>query len=166
VTRSRTIPGYRGTDEACRHQCLTCWGWKHPAIHSCPGVPQAGRTPPPTPRPVQRKRTAGWRLPPDTVNVTRPTKFGNPYIIGRTGSAHRWTGWYVGDCRDEWANHGEYPTKEEAAERAVDLFRAQTWLIREDIARELRGFDLACWCALDQPCHRAVLLELANGPGR
>lgn len=24
----------------------------------------------------------------------------------------------------------------------------------------LRGFDLACWCPLDQPCHADVLLEL------
>jgi hypothetical protein len=27
---------------------------------------------------------------------------------------------------------------------------------------ELRGKDLACWCALDQPCHADVLLEIAN----
>jgi len=26
----------------------------------------------------------------------------------------------------------------------------------------LRGKNLACWCALDQPCHADVLLELAN----
>lgn len=32
----------------------------------------------------------------------------------------------------------------------------------EDIVRELRGHDLACWCPLDQPCHADVLLELAN----
>ncbi len=29
---------------------------------------------------------------------------------------------------------------------------------------DLRGKDLACWCALDQPCHADVLLELANKP--
>jgi hypothetical protein len=27
---------------------------------------------------------------------------------------------------------------------------------------ELAGKNLACWCALDQPCHADVLLELAN----
>ena len=27
---------------------------------------------------------------------------------------------------------------------------------------ELRGKDLACFCALDKPCHADVLLELAN----
>ena len=24
------------------------------------------------------------------------------------------------------------------------------------------GLDLACWCALDQPCHADVLLRIAN----
>lgn len=32
----------------------------------------------------------------------------------------------------------------------------------EDIKRELRGKDLACWCAPDQACHADVLLEIAN----
>jgi hypothetical protein len=31
-----------------------------------------------------------------------------------------------------------------------------------DVQRELRGWDLACYCPLDQPCHADVLLELAN----
>ena len=26
----------------------------------------------------------------------------------------------------------------------------------------LRGKNLACWCALDQPCHADAILELAN----
>lgn len=30
------------------------------------------------------------------------------------------------------------------------------------IRNELAGFDLACWCPLDQPCHADVLLEIAN----
>jgi hypothetical protein len=34
-----------------------------------------------------------------------------------------------------------------------------------DIA-PLRGKNLACWCALDQPCHADVLLELANSGER
>lgn len=32
----------------------------------------------------------------------------------------------------------------------------------DEIATELAGRDLACWCPLDQPCHADVLLELAN----
>ena len=34
----------------------------------------------------------------------------------------------------------------------------------EAIRRRLRGRNLACWCALDQPCHADVLLEIANAP--
>jgi hypothetical protein len=33
--------------------------------------------------------------------------------------------------------------------------------IRERI-EQLRGKDLVCWCALNNPCHADVLLELAN----
>jgi len=32
----------------------------------------------------------------------------------------------------------------------------------DDVVRELRGKDLACWCKPNQPCHADVLLELAN----
>lgn len=34
----------------------------------------------------------------------------------------------------------------------------------EDIQRDLRGFDLGCFCALDEPCHVDNLLELPNRP--
>jgi hypothetical protein len=34
--------------------------------------------------------------------------------------------------------------------------------LREQARGELRGKDLACWCALDEPCHGDVLLEIAN----
>jgi hypothetical protein len=27
---------------------------------------------------------------------------------------------------------------------------------------ELRGKNLACWCAIDAPCHADILLRLAN----
>lgn len=63
-----------------------------------------------------------------------------------------------------------------SAEMAVEMYRR--WLTHElngagivrpciltteDIQRELRGKNLACWCQLDQPCHADVLLEIANG---
>ena len=35
------------------------------------------------PERLQRQRTKGWRMPPDTVYVGRPTKWGNPYSVGR-----------------------------------------------------------------------------------
>jgi len=27
---------------------------------------------------------------------------------------------------------------------------------------ELTGKDLACWCALDEPCHAEILLSIVN----
>lgn len=32
-----------------------------------------------TPKRIQRKRTNGWRMPPGTICVTRPSKWSNPY---------------------------------------------------------------------------------------
>ena len=31
------------------------------------------------PKRIQRRRTKGWRMPPNCVYVGRPTKWGNPY---------------------------------------------------------------------------------------
>ena len=55
---------------------------------------------------------------------------------------------------------------------AVDAYRALAWPEPHHIAwvqENLRGKNLACWCALPKPgdpdiCHAAVLLEIANKP--
>jgi len=31
---------------------------------------------------IQRRRTKGWRMPPNTVHVGRPSYWGNPYQVG------------------------------------------------------------------------------------
>ena len=36
------------------------------------------------PQRIQRRRTKGWRLPPNSRYVGRPTKWGNPFIGDRT----------------------------------------------------------------------------------
>ena len=87
------------------------------------------------PERIQRKRSKGWRMPPNTVYVGRPTKWGNPFFVASDMPAHL----------------------------AVENFR--NMLNRHDeaeIRATLRGKNLACWCALDQPCHADVLLKLAN----
>lgn len=97
---------------------------------------------------IQRKRTKGWRMPEGAVYVGRPTKWGNPYKIGATHAGidppHR-------------------PIILNAA-MAVELFRLRECQPSRsaEMARELRGRDLACFCPLDQPCHADVLIELAN----
>lgn len=89
---------------------------------------------------IQRKRIRGWSMPLNTIYVGRPSRWGNPFIVGK-------------DCK----------TKEEA----VAMYR--DWLplalnalyVKRDI-KTLHGKNLACWCKLDEPCHADVLLELVN----
>src|SRR5436309_12708513 len=97
------------------------------------------------PKRIQLSRKGGWRLPPNTVVVSRPTKWGNPF---RPGS-------YAG------------PVKVVDAAHAVACFRASLLfgglgVTIEAVRRELRGKNLAWWCAPRSPCHADVLLEEAN----
>ena len=89
---------------------------------------------------IQRKRTKGWRMPPNTVSVTRPGMWGNPWRVGVDGSA--------AECVEKY--------------RAKIASNMWTFPTAKDIQQALRGKNLACFCALDQPCHADVLLELAN----
>jgi hypothetical protein len=43
-----------------------------------------------------------------------------------------------------------------------DLIAGRLAVTVEDVKRELRGCDLACYCPLDEPCHADVLLAVAN----
>jgi hypothetical protein len=38
-----------------------------------------------TPQRIQRMRTKGWKMPPNTVYVGRPTRFGNPFTRENSG---------------------------------------------------------------------------------
>jgi len=112
---------------------------------------------------VQLRRAKGWRMPdPDnTEKVDHTTRYGNPFIVHdkcKCGAA-------IGEvCRKKRRHPGTYIHVATAAE-AVERFRATP---RSDAdvrqAREhLGGRNVACWCALDQPCHADVWLEIANG---
>lgn len=101
---------------------------------------------------IQRSRAKGWRMPANTISVSRPSEWGNPFIVGEVDHV---TGERIGDRA-----------------HAVRLFE-QRWFnsgadwqgVMLDAARAaLRGHNLACWCPLDQPCHADVLLRLANAP--
>lgn len=113
------------------------------------------------PERIQRRRTAGWRMPEGAVYVGRPGRWGNPFTVDgalESGCAH---------------------TPDEAQQLVVDCFRSclthgelsEWWFtggasrfiaIAEDLD-QLRDRNLVCWCPLDQPCHADVLLDLANG---
>ena len=98
------------------------------------------------PDPVQRRRTRGWRMPPNTVYVGRPTRFGNPFPAAEISPA------LAVAVFDRWLT----------TVIARPVFESRRAAILANL-HLLRGKNLACWCPLDQPCHRDVLLRLANG---
>ena len=80
--------------------------------------------------------------PADAVYVGRPSRWGNPFEIGKDG------------------------TREEVVAKYLDYAKMRMRQAPDDIysefVKELRGKDLVCWCA-PAPCHADVLLILANG---
>lgn len=104
---------------------------------------------------VQRRRTRGWQMPPNTVYVGRPTKWGNPFVISSDPARLEHYGDYTKNV-DLWDG---WPCADRVT--AVRAFREMK-AVHLDLT-ELRGKNLACWCSLDQACHADVLLELANG---
>ena len=109
------------------------------------GAPSAPSAVPMPPVRVQRKRSAGWVMPENTVYVGRPTMWGNRWQIG-THSNH------LGRAV-------------ETQQEAVDVYSVLMWPDthhRAWVRESLGGKNLACWCALDEPCHADFLLALAN----
>jgi len=79
--------------------------------------------------------------PIDAVYVGRPSKWGNPFIIGPDGNRDEvlnlWEAWVGG------------------------LFPDMTQQFPFGDLGELYNKDLVCWCA-PQPCHADILLAMAN----
>lgn len=99
-----------------------------------------------TPVRLVRSRVKGSKLTSPNglpvVCVTRGTRWGNPHKLAPGA-----------------------PLAERR--RAAFLFREDLVSERlpytvDDVKRELRGKNLACWCK-ESPCHADVLLEVANG---
>lgn len=103
---------------------------------------------------VQLRRIKGWRLPPNTVVVSRPTKWGNPFVPGRNRNVQQCIELY------QLATGGLLcvSTDRESIKAQERLMAA----VANDLD-ELRGKNLACFCRLDRPCHADILLALANG---
>lgn len=76
------------------------------------------------------------RPPRDAIYIGRPSKWGNPFVIGRDG------------------------TRDDVVRKYQEWLLAQPNLVSA-ARQELRGRDLLCFCA-PLACHGDVLLELAK----
>jgi hypothetical protein len=86
------------------------------------------------------------------VKVDRSTALGNPFVVGRDGTAAR--------CVDLYRLMlaGMYAL---ACGPSIDEQRRAVEAAKISL-EGLRGKNLACWCHLGKPCHAEVLLDLAN----
>jgi len=79
------------------------------------------------------------RKHPGSVYVGRPTKWGNPFVIGKDGS------------------------------RSEVIKKYEAWIhergMEAEIRETLRGKVLACWCH-PLPCHADILARIANSPSQ
>lgn len=87
-------------------------------------------------RAVMPGRVVHCKREPFDVYIGRPSKWGNPFVIGVDGT------------------------------RAEVIEKYRSWLEDRVISRrlnldELRGKTLGCWCA-PKPCHGDVLLEMLD----
>lgn len=110
--------------------------------------------PRPKPTRIQRRRVKGWRMPPNTVSVCRPGKWGNPFHVADVldlydGDKEKAAADCVRSYR-RWIEEGTNYQSDDAPP-SIELIRS-----------ELRGKNLACFCPLGSHCHADVLLELAN----
>ena len=83
--------------------------------------------------------------------VGRPSSFGNPFPVADFRGDHAAA---VARYR-EWLDDVEAPP----VRCGGKLYHRPS---AAKIRQHLRGYKLACWCPLDEPCHADLLLELAN----
>jgi hypothetical protein len=108
-----------------------------------------------TPHRIQRRRTKGWTMPPDTIYVGRPSRWGNQFEVGVSVTPETAVERYALLLETYFEFLGS-TLKAAFAPWPVEDGQLREWL------KPLRGKNLACWCPLDQPCHADLLLKLAN----
>lgn len=101
----------------------------------------------------------------------------------RRGAVKAYRAWMLGDVTDAIPVEGERPLRPDESPAEVEYTSGKVrrvadlvsglgvmMLARHPIGvppvpdiEPLRGHDLVCWCAIGQPCHADVLLELLYG---
>jgi hypothetical protein len=116
---------------------------------------------------IKRSRSAGWKKPPNTVNCTRPGRYGNPFTVEKYGLENSLM--LFRKLLTECVSPYDLPfdAQEDAFNseiiKAYDKSNAPS--ILDMVKGDLRGKDLMCFCSLSEKCHVDILLELSNKIG-
>lgn len=119
-----------------------------------------------TPTRIQRRRTKGFRLPPGTICITRPGRYGNPFVVGETYRA-AWLARIANVHGLEWQELIKAGVTPKTKEEAVKWFKMHLETIlkiwpesaMKDIEELARAKHIACWCKEGEACHGDVWIE-------
>ena len=115
---------------------------------------------------IQRERTKGWKMPPNTIYAGRPTILGNPFIGPNAAVAFRAFSRMIMQGHETarallllYDQMGYIPVVPGMIAVLSDMYYPEKF--RKAIGAA-RGKNLACFCPIDRPCHADVLLDIAN----
>lgn len=118
---------------------------------------------------IQRKRTAGWRIPLNTKCITRPGKWGNPFKVTKHDSSYYRVSVNVKNPFDKAvltnilieSGPAGFTTKTAASEHAAKLFGKLMDKFPQNYP--LSDFDeienIACFCKEGDPCHGDEIIK-------
>ena len=130
---------------------------------------------------VQRKRTKGYRLPPNTISVCRPGRFGNPFQLTDVYELAEQQGAKAGIFNPEQIHQlaqqlvvdrfaqllaDPYALPSDGSSVGEAIRQRFVWMRGNLIL--LKGKNLACFCSLlakegkPNPCHADTLLLYSN----
>ncbi len=112
---------------------------------------------------IQRKRVKGYKMPYNSISVTRPGRFGNPFSVEKYG-------------RDKAVELFERLFTEShimnfTMEHQLDIQKSKFWQYwrqsnymstTDMVVKELAGKNIACFCKPDQKCHGDTYIKIAN----
>ena len=91
-------------------------------------------------------------MPEKTIYVGRPSKWGNPFDPKTIGAAEA-----VNRYKECILNNAMVYCYIDEIEASIQFERFK-WMSQN--LEKLRGFDLACFCPISQPCHADALIQV------
>lgn len=103
---------------------------------------------------IKLRRKRGSKLPPNTVNVARPGRFGNPFNWQDIAVQNGYSQKEVTCIEFERWLQGGSPYGLVKPER-------RQWIL-DNLWRIAQADFVACWCGPDEHCHGDILIKLAQ----